>query len=305
VITVCGAGFSDCNGTAGDGCEYDQDDFGSDVDNCGGCGTACAPAHASGVCQSGSCEIGGCAVGYVDLDQNPANGCELQCTPTGSDETACDGVDDDCDDQVDEDYVATGCGTGACAAQSNCVAGLETCTPTEGSSEGPSDAPNCIDGADNDCDGLVDEEDADCSSGMGSGGAGAGGSGSAGEAGAVAGGNGGSTQGSGGSGGNAGAAAGNSTGGTNGSSAGTSSGVGGGAGTMSNTAGTSGSGTAASGGGSAEEDAADAGGCACHTTKPSGSPMGLGLSGLLILSGIVRRRRATLGDRRSQAHASR
>ncbi|MHC5108553.1 MAG: right-handed parallel beta-helix repeat-containing protein, partial [Planctomycetota bacterium] len=41
----------------------------------------------------------------------------------GPDDTTCDGVDDDCDGSVDEDYVSYTCGQGACEADSTCVDG--------------------------------------------------------------------------------------------------------------------------------------------------------------------------------------
>ena len=99
-----------------------------------------------------------------------AGGVETACktgTPAAND-TTCDAVDDDCDGQTDEDYVAlTSCfEPGACAAQnaaSKCVAGVETACKT-GTPEA-SDAT--CDGVDDDCDGqtdedLVDPDDPDC-----------------------------------------------------------------------------------------------------------------------------------------------
>jgi hypothetical protein len=70
----------------------------------------------------------------------------------------CDGVNDDCDSETDEDFVATAtsCGVGACAAagQTTCVTGVvgDDCTP--GAATG--DDTDC-DGVDDDCDGEEDE----------------------------------------------------------------------------------------------------------------------------------------------------
>ncbi|MCB9787470.1 MAG: hypothetical protein H6744_12390 [Deltaproteobacteria bacterium] len=82
------------------------------------------------------------------------------CTPGAgaSDDATCDGVDDDCDGQTDEDYapVATSCGTGACGStgSSSCVDGeeLDSCVPGVAAA-----ADTSCDGVDNDCNGETDE----------------------------------------------------------------------------------------------------------------------------------------------------
>jgi len=73
-------------------------------------------------------------------------------------DATCDGVDDDCDGVMDDDYlpVGTSCGVGACSAIGtiSCVGGTVTdnCTPgTPAASD-----PTC-NGVDDDCDGLTDE----------------------------------------------------------------------------------------------------------------------------------------------------
>jgi hypothetical protein len=87
-------------------------------------------------------------------DKKDPEGC---CTPTDTPESVCNGIDDDCDGQIDEDYVPTPttCGAGKCVStgQTKCVDGVEgdTCTP------GTPSAETC-DNLDNDCDGAVDED---------------------------------------------------------------------------------------------------------------------------------------------------
>ncbi len=78
------------------------------------------------------------------------------CTPTSSEDTTCDGIDDDCNGDVDEDYVAdTSCFLqGVCAAAnvaSSCVDAVETAcqTGTPGTEE--------CNGLDDDCDGEADD----------------------------------------------------------------------------------------------------------------------------------------------------
>jgi uncharacterized repeat protein (TIGR01451 family)/MYXO-CTERM domain-containing protein len=297
-ITGCAPDHEDCNGLVADGCEYAVTGFATDPANCGGCGTICAPAHATGVCASGSCGIGTCDTGYVDIDEDEENGCETACTPTGLPETDCNGDDDDCDGEVDEDYVPTSCGVGSCTADSTCVGGSETCTPAPSGIEGPAGAPNCSDGADNDCDGSTDSADPACDMGTGEGGAGGADPGTGGTSGT---GTGAAGTGNGAS-GEAGAGDGGAPDGTGGTSAT--------GGSTAGRAGASGSGTAGTGAdtgtagedsgpapGGEAKDSGDTGGCGCHVTPRPASP--LRTAGTLALLALVALRRR--GRRRDAA----
>ena len=66
----------------------------------------------------------------------------------------CDGGDNDCDGEVDEELGSTTCGLGECEhAVVNCAGGVpQMCNPIEGLS------PEVCDGLDNDCDGEVDDD---------------------------------------------------------------------------------------------------------------------------------------------------
>jgi hypothetical protein len=113
----------------------DEDfDLRTDMANCGECGAACAPPHADGACETAVCVIVLCHSGWVDANNNSADGCEYECIASSSSEspgdgTCSDGVDNDCDTRID---------------------GTDTdCAPC---------VPEFCDALDNDCDGLTDED---------------------------------------------------------------------------------------------------------------------------------------------------
>lgn len=92
---TCDAGFEDCNNWLIDGCEVDTT---SNLSHCGGCGQVCALANAQTQCSAGACELSACLSGWVDLNGDPADGCEYQCTFTSAtDAPDSAGVDANCD----------------------------------------------------------------------------------------------------------------------------------------------------------------------------------------------------------------
>ncbi len=142
----CNDGDASINPAAVDLCNGVDDNCSGAVDEdfvptATSCGTGTCEATGSTACVSGS---------IVDL-----------CTPgtPAASDAVCDGLDEDCDGTVDEDYVSTttSCGIGACGAtgSTSCVAGTiaDSCTP---GTPAPSDA--LCDGVDEDCDGTVDED---------------------------------------------------------------------------------------------------------------------------------------------------
>ncbi len=156
----------DCDGTADDG--FDKQ---NDPRYCGGC-TACDLPNAIEGCSAGTCTVATCLPGFVDDDGNPANGCEYACTPSGPE--VCDGVDNDCDrdvDLADSDLAAPSnfCRTAGTCAGTTPSCGADPCTgavswqcvyggATEDDLCGdlPLQETRC-DELDNDCDGRTDE----------------------------------------------------------------------------------------------------------------------------------------------------
>ena len=96
-----------------------------------------------------------CGVG-VCMHAVPActDGLPTLCDPLeGAEEEVCDGLDNDCDDETDEEQPILYCGLGICGHSSpSCIAGEVTpCDPLQGAVE------EVCDDLDNDCDGQTDE----------------------------------------------------------------------------------------------------------------------------------------------------
>ena len=180
---VCNGTDDDCDGLVDTDPELLRT-LHDDPESCGRCGRVCAADNAELECRAGNCFIVACTPGYNDQNGSALDGCETDCLVTAGGREVCDGLDNDCDDLVDEGFDLSSdvahCGAcdaacpdaerghvacldGACAVD-GCDAGFHdldgelangceyACTAT--ATERVREACN---GVDDDCDGAVDE----------------------------------------------------------------------------------------------------------------------------------------------------
>jgi hypothetical protein len=175
-MTSCGAGACHATGATScvDGAVVDSCVAGTPAasdDNCNGIDDNCNGlidedyASIPTSCGVGACHATGmtsCVGGHV----------QSSCMPgaPAADDASCDGVDDDCDERVDENYVSvtTSCGLGVCqtTGSSSCVDGHEQSNCAPASATG---SDNDCNGIDEDCDGSADEDYASHQTSCGSG----------------------------------------------------------------------------------------------------------------------------------------
>src|SRR5690606_14985220 len=114
-VEACDRLDNDCDGSVDEGF-----DLAGDVNNCGVCGRVCQLFQAESTCQSGQCRITACSGGFVDLNGDPADGCEYLCSTTSGGVETCDLLDNDCDGRIDE-------GTDTASDVNNCGACGRVC----------------------------------------------------------------------------------------------------------------------------------------------------------------------------------
>ncbi len=171
-VEICDNVDNDCNGIIDDGFDLTSND------NCGACGNECALPNATSACQEVNgrytCRIEKCDDNFFNFDGQQSNGCEKQCVESNNGEEICDGRDNDCDGQVDEETPNAGmpcddpslcpwhpqgkC-VGKCADRGVyvCSGNQLVCVPKAGAPT-PTLEVCDADGVDEDCDGQSNED---------------------------------------------------------------------------------------------------------------------------------------------------
>ncbi len=99
-----------------------------------------------------------CPAGYWDIDGDPGNGCEYACDLSNGGVEGCDGEDNDCDAQTDEDLASRTCSV---ANQWGTCNGQEICDGSNGwvGCDARTPAAEICDTIDNNCSGFTDADD--------------------------------------------------------------------------------------------------------------------------------------------------
>ena len=180
---VCNDRDDDCDGVVDEENDVRVQVF-SDPEHCGACGQVCEGPNATYGCRVGECVVTSCTPGFVDYNGDPTDGCETDCIITAGGQELCDGEDNDCDGNTDEDFAldsdpqncgacnrvcpdaASGtaiCTDGECAID-RCDIGFHDLNGTfddgceyQCSIRSTGDVREYCNGLDDDCDGRADE----------------------------------------------------------------------------------------------------------------------------------------------------
>ncbi len=83
---ACNAGLGNCDSNASNGCETNTN---TTVAHCGGCNRPCSVINGTAGCASGACTVAACTPGFVNCDNNVANGCEVNVNSDNANCGAC------------------------------------------------------------------------------------------------------------------------------------------------------------------------------------------------------------------------
>ncbi|MEZ4375329.1 MAG: MopE-related protein [Polyangiaceae bacterium] len=170
---TCGVD-ANCDGTLSS-----QPDLQNDVRNCGACGRDCFALNGGNgnwTCNAGTCAFAGCKSGFIDCSGS-SNDCETACSGSSGATELCNGIDDNCDCQVDNVAAANKptpaqvCGVSPAATDPNCTTNVAVacqsaswrCTFPSGYCTGGfpdycSSPDNTCNAKDDNCNGTIDDD---------------------------------------------------------------------------------------------------------------------------------------------------
>ena len=135
-VVTCDTGWSNCNNMDPDGCESDVT---MDPSNCGACNATCTRPNSTATCVNSTCQFA-CAAGYIDLNNDPADGCEYACTTTSLTDLPdlaftdanCDGIDGELSNGIFVSPSGTDSAAGTRAAPKQTLAAALAAATSEG-----------------------------------------------------------------------------------------------------------------------------------------------------------------------------
>ncbi|MBN2725198.1 MAG: hypothetical protein JXR95_14125 [Deltaproteobacteria bacterium] len=113
---ICDGKDNDCDDVIDNGFDLQNDPA-----NCGECNHICNFPYAVTSCVEGECVMGDCYPGHFDNNGSDVDGCEYGCFVSNEGVELCDGIDNDCNGEIDEDFDLETDPTNCGACSNTCV----------------------------------------------------------------------------------------------------------------------------------------------------------------------------------------